>query len=326
MHLASLFCCKDFLNSHLILLHTSKWGIGLTQRTIGNRGKINWKQNGFAYALLLPSLIFLALFTFYPVGKSIYLSFFSSNLNAQNFVGFDQYVQVFQDNIFWKVIGNNLIVAIGTVPVSIFLAVYMAIWLNNKMKGDSFLRASFFYPTIIPMIAIANIWLFIYTPDYGLLDKFLGFFGISGANWLGDPNWVLVAMILMIIWKETGFFMIFYLAGLQNLPGEVYEAVRIEGARPFQIFRKITFPLLMPTTLFVMIIAITNSFKMVDHLYIMTKGGPDNASNLLLFHIYETAFSFWDMGRASVLTVILLVILLGISIFNYAYLDKRIHY
>lgn len=120
--------------------------------------------------------------------------------------------------------------------------------------------------------------------------------------------------------------MLFFLAGLQNLPGEVYEAARIEGARPFQVFRKITFPLLMPTTLFVMVIATTNAFKMVDHLYIMTKGGPDNASNLLLYHIYETAFSYWDMGKASVLTVILLVILLAISIFNYAYLDKRIHY
>ncbi len=176
------------------------------------------------------------------------------------------------------------------------------------------------------MIAIANIWLFIYTPDYGLLDKFIGVFGLTGYNWLGDPDWVMLSMIVMIIWKEAGFFMIFYLAGLQNLPREVYEAAEMEGASAFQAFRKITFPLLMPTTLFVMVIATTNSFKLVDHLYIMTKGGPNNASNLLLYHIYETAFSFWDMGKASVLTVVLLVILLVISVFNYAYLDKRIHY
>ncbi len=120
--------------------------------------------------------------------------------------------------------------------------------------------------------------------------------------------------------------MIFYLAGLQNLPKEAFEAAEMEGARPFQTFRKITFPLLMPTTMFVMVIATTNSFKLVDHLYIMTKGGPDNASNLLLYHIYETAFSFWDSGKASVMTVVLLAILLTISIFNYAFLDKRIHY
>ncbi|MNE50755.1 sn-glycerol-3-phosphate transport system permease protein UgpA [compost metagenome] len=120
--------------------------------------------------------------------------------------------------------------------------------------------------------------------------------------------------------------MIFYLAGLQALPKDVYEAAELDGASPFQRFRKITFPLVMPTTLFVLVIATTNSFKLVDHLYIMTKGGPDNASNLLLYHIYETAFSFWDMGKASVLTVILLAILLVISIVYYGFLDKRIHY
>ncbi|TCZ78974.1 sugar ABC transporter permease [Paenibacillus albiflavus] len=290
------------------------------------KGRINWKENLFAYALLFPSLIFLGLFTFYPILKSIYLSFQSSSFDSPTFVGFDQYAQVLQDEVFFKVLTNNVLLAIGTVPLSILLAIYFAIWVNNKMKGTSILRTAFFYPTLIPMIAIANIWLFIYTPDYGLLDKFLQTFGIQGPNWLGDPSWVMFAMMGMLIWKEAGFFMLFFLAGLQNLPGEVYEAAKIEGARPFQVFRKITFPLLMPTTLFVMVIATTNAFKMVDHLYIMTKGGPDNASNLLLFHIYETAFSYWDMGKASVLTVILLVILLAISIFNYAYLDKRIHY
>lgn len=288
--------------------------------------KINWKENLFAYALLLPSLIFLVMFTFYPIIKSMYSSFLSSSFKDPTFVGFDQYRHVFQDEVFYKVLTNNMLLAIGTVPASIFLAIYFAIWVNNKMKGTGLLRAAFFYPTLIPMIAIANIWLFIYTPDFGLLDKFLNVFGINGANWLGSSTWVMVSMIIMLIWKEAGFFMLFYLAGLQNLPGEVYEAAKIEGARPFRIFRTITFPLLMPTTLFVMVIATTNAFKMVDHLYIMTKGGPNNASNLLLFHIYETAFSFWDMGKASVLTVVLLVILLTISIFNYAYLDKRIHY
>ncbi|UJF32183.1 carbohydrate ABC transporter permease [Paenibacillus hexagrammi] len=284
------------------------------------------RENGFAYALLFPSLVFLALFTFYPTIKSGYLSFFSSNLAGKHFVGAQQYVQVFQDEVFIQALVNNVWLAVGTVPISILIALYLAVWVNSKFVGTGLLRAAFFYPTFIPMIAIANIWLFIYTQDYGLLDKCLSVFGVHSPNWLGDPHWVMFSMIVMVIWKEAGFFMIFYLAGLQNLPKEVYEAADIEGARPLQTFKAITFPLLMPTTLFVMIIAITNSFKLVDHLYIMTKGGPDNASNVLLYHIYETAFSFWDMGKASVLTVILLVILLAISVFNYACLDKRIHY
>lgn len=291
-----------------------------------NFSKVKFKANIFAYTLLLPSLIILIIFTFYPTIKSLFLSFFKWNLNNSEFVGLENYKQVFGNDIFWQVIKNNIILVIGTVPTSILLAMYFAIWINGKLRFNSFLRTSFFYPTIIPMIAIANIWLFIYTPDYGLLDKFLNFFNISGPNWLGDSSWVMISLIVMLIWKETGFFMIFFLAGLQNLPGEVYEAAKIEGARPFQQFRYITFPLLAPTTLFVTIIALTNAFKMVDHLYIMTKGGPDNASNLLLYMIYEVAFSFWDMGQAAVLTVVLLVILLTISIVNYVYFDKRIHY
>ncbi|MBQ4899289.1 sugar ABC transporter permease [Paenibacillus sp. Marseille-P2973] len=253
-------------------------------------------------------------------------SFYESVMNVRHFVGLELYGQVLRDEVFLKVLRNNVLLALVTVPVSILLALYMAVWVNGKLRGRSLIRAAFFYPTLIPMIAIANIWLFIYTPDYGLLDKFLGLFGVDGPSWLGNPSWVLISMMGMLIWKEAGYFMIFFLAGLQALPKEVYQAAELDGAGPIRKFRTITLPLVMPTTLFVLIIATTNSFKLVDHLYIMTKGGPNNASNLLLYHIYETAFSFWDMGKASVLTVILLVILLVISIFYYGYLDKRIHY
>ena len=290
------------------------------------RRRINWKKQAFAYALLLPSLIFLTLFTYYPTLKTIWYSFHSSGFGAKSFVGFDQYTRMFDNEVFWKVLKNNLFLMIMTVPTSILLAMYVAIWVNERMKGNGFLRTAFFHPNVIPMIAIANIWLFIYTPDYGLLDKFLEIIGVNGPNWLGDSRVVMWSMVIMIIWKEVGFFMVFYLAGLQNLPTEIYEAAKLEGIKPLKLFIKITFPLLMPTTLFCMIIATTNSFKLVDHLYIMTKGGPNNASNLLLYHIYENAFSFWDTGAAAVLTVVLLFILLSISIFNYAYLDKRIHY
>ncbi|WP_053220324.1 carbohydrate ABC transporter permease [Virgibacillus senegalensis] len=286
----------------------------------------SFKQNMFAYALLLPSFIFLALFTFYPTLKSIHLSFYSGPMTRLEFSGFAQYKEVFTDEVFKQVIINNLIFVIGTVPTSLFLAMYLAIWLNKKMKGSALLRTSFFYPTVIPLIAVANIWLFVYTPKYGLLEKFLNMVGLNGPNWLGNPQTVMIALIIMIIWKDAGFFMIFYLAGLQNLPKDVYEAAMIEGAKPFHMFRHITFPLLMPTTLFVMIVAITNAFKNVDHLYIMTKGGPDNASNLLLYYIYEVAFTNWDLGKAAVLTVILITVLLAITAFNYLYLDKKIHY
>lgn len=284
------------------------------------------RENAFAYALLLPSFIFLALFTFYPIIKSIKLSFYSGPVTRLSFAGLDQYKSVLTDSLAGKVLLNNAIFLIGTVPIGLMLAMWLAIWLNKKLKGSALLRASFFYPVVVPLIAVANIWLFVYTPKYGLAERLLSVFSAHGPNWLGNSSIVMIALIIMIIWKDVGFYMIFYLAGLQNLPTDVYEAATLEGAKPFQVFRKITFPLMMPTTLFVGIVAVTNSFKNVDHLYIMTKGGPDNASNLLLYYIYEVAFTNWDLGKAAVLTLVLIFILLVITAFNFFYLDKRIHY
>lgn len=284
------------------------------------------RKNLFAYALLLPTFIFLSAFTFYPILKSINLSFQTGPATRLQFAGLDQYKNVMTDPLVGKVLFNNVIFLIGTVPTGMFLAMALAVWLNKKIKGIAFLRASFFYPVVIPLIAVANIWLFIYTPGYGLADRFLSLLGEQGPNWLGESSIVMVAIIITIIWKDVGFYMIFYLAGLQNLPTDVYEAAYLEGAKPFYIFRKITFPLMMPTTLFVMIVAITNSFKNVDHLYIMTDGGPSNASNLLLYYIFDVGFSQWDLGKAAVLTLILIAILLAITAFNFFYLDRKIHY
>src|SRR5699024_5594123 len=245
------------------------------------------RENTFAYALLLPSFIFLALFTFYPIIKSIKLSFYSGTVTRLEFAGLDQYIRVLTDALAGKVLLNNALFMIGTVPIGLLLAMWLAIWLNKKMKGRAILRASFFYPVVVPLIAVASLWLFTYTPMYGWADRLLSGLSIHGPNWLGNSSVVMVALIIMIIWKDVGFYMIFYLAGLQNLPTDVYEAAMIEGAKPFQIFRKITFPLMMPTTLFVGIVAITNSFKNVYHLYIMTKCGLDNHSNMLFYYIYE---------------------------------------
>jgi sn-glycerol 3-phosphate transport system permease protein len=185
---------------------------------------------------------------------------------------------------------------------------------------------AYFTPTILPMIAVANIWLFFYTPDIGLIDQAASWFGIGGHNWLGDPATVLPAIIVMTIWKEAGFFMIFYLAALQNIPPELEEAARLEGSTRWYYFRRVLFPLLMPTTLFVMINAVLNAFKLVDHLFVLTKGGPDNASNLLLYYIFESAFSYFDTNYAATLTVILLGLLAMMALMQFYVLDKRVHY
>ncbi|MDI4648654.1 carbohydrate ABC transporter permease [Cohnella hashimotonis] len=289
---------------------------------------MRWKTNVFAWLLLLPSLVFLFLFTFYPIAKTIRLSLYQADLATSKplFVGVDNYVRLLDDSIFLKVLTNNLWFALGTVPASIALAMVMAVFVNKATRGIGLVRAAFFYPTVIPMIAAANIWLFIYTPEYGLLSRAVTALGASDMNWLGSPHTVMWALIVMMVWKEAGYFMIFYLAGLQNVSPDLYESAYVDGVSRWTIFRKITFPLLMPTTLFVAIVALTNSFKLVDHLMVMTKGGPDNASSLLLYYIYETAFSFWDQGVASALTVVMIGLLLLLSALQFFGLDKKVHY
>ncbi len=225
------------------------------------------------------------------------------------------------DSVFRQSFFNNLIIALVSIPCSISLAVCMAVFANKARYMQGFVKVAFFYPTLLPMIAAANIWLFIYTPQYGLLGQFLG-----NVNILGSTQTALPALIVMLIWKEAGYIMIFYLAGLQGISRELYEAARIDGASGIESFRHITWPLLRPTTLFVSIVTLTNSFKMVDHLYIMTKGGPSNATNMLLFYIYQTGFEFWDIGRASAMTTALVLLLIVVAMTRFFSQDKKIFY
>ena len=247
-------------------------------------------------------------------------------VRPSRFVGLDNYAALAGDPIFWQVLRNNFGFALGTIPTSVALALLMAIWVNQRLPARAFTRMAYFTPTILPMIAVANIWLFFYTPQIGLLDRVGAAFGASSHNWLGSPDTVMGCLIAMTIWKEAGFFMIFYLAALQSLPPELEEAARIEGASRWIVFRRVTFPLLMPTTLFVLVNATINSFKLVDHLFILTKGGPDNASNLLLYYIYQVAFSFFDTAYASTLTVVLLLLLAALSLAQFQLIEKRVHY
>jgi len=282
----------------------------------------------YGWLLLTPAAILLIAFTYYPIGATLADSLFSRGnpVRPAQFIGLENYALMADDPIFWQVLWNNALFALGTIPTSIALALLMALMVNRALPGRALARMAFFTPTILPMIAVANIWLFFYTPDIGLIDQIAGLVGLPGHNWLGDPDTVLGAIIVMTVWKEAGFFMIFYLAALQTVPPELWEAARLEGAARWTYFRRILFPLLMPTTLFVLINAILNSFKLVDHLFILTKGGPDNASNLLLYYIFETAFSFFDTTYAATLTVVLLALLAVLSLLQYGVLDKRIHY
>ena len=282
----------------------------------------------YGWLLLTPAAILLIGFTHYPAVATLIDSFFTTGtvVRPSKFAGLANYASLADDPIFWQVLRNNLYFAAATIPTSIAIAMLMAIWVNDRLPARALVRMSYFTPTILPMVAVANLWLFFYTPQIGLLDKVGALFGAGSHNWLGDPSTVMACMAVMTVWKEAGFFMIFYLAALQSLPPELEEAAKVEGASRWYYFRRVTFPLLMPTTLFVLVNATINSFKLVDHLFILTKGGPDNASNLLLYYIYQVAFSFFDTAYASTLTVVLLALLAGMAVIQFQLIEKRVHY
>ena len=280
------------------------------------------------WLLLLPAAALLALFTHFPVFATIVDSFYATSRAGKPgpFVGLENYQVMAADEVFWRSLWNNVWYSLGTIPVSITLALVMALWVNSAMRGRTWLRVAFFTPTILPMIAVANIWLFFYTPQYGLLEKLTTSLGFGTHNWLGSESTALACVMVVAIWKDAGFFMIFYLAALQSIPPSLAEAAALEGAPRGYYLRRIVLPLLMPTTLFVLVNAVINSFRLVDHIVVMTRGGPNNATSLLLFHIYQVGFSFWDTGYAAALTLVLLVILATAAIGQFVFLDKKVHY
>ncbi|PRY64223.1 carbohydrate ABC transporter membrane protein 1 (CUT1 family) [Vreelandella songnenensis] len=278
--------------------------------------------------LLLPAALLLTTFAYIPTVTTLISSLFLPGFRGApaEFVGLENYQVLFIDPTFWKVARNNLLYALGTIPTSIALALGMALFVNARLPGRGLVRMAYFTPTILPMIAAANIWMFFYAPQIGLFNKLLGALGFSGVNWLGDPAVALGSVMAMSVWKEAGFFMIFYLAALQGMPPELKEASDLEGTSRWSFFWRVTFPLLMPTTLFVLINALINAVRVVDHLFILTKGGPNNATNLLLYYVYENSFAFFDRTTAATITVVILLTLAIIATLKFTLLDRRTHY
>ncbi len=280
------------------------------------------------WLLLSPALVMLTVFAFYPSVATLWTSLFSrgTRFRPTEFVGVENYERLFSDPTFWVVAKNNLLYAGVTIPISIALALMMALWANSKIPARSFVRTAYFTPTVLPMIAAANLWLFFYTPGFGVLDQIGALFGADSVNWLGQPETALWAICAVTIWKEAGFFMIFYLAALQTIPPDLEEAAEIEGASRWTYTRRVVLPLLMPTTLFILVNAMINSVKLIDHLFILTKGGPSDASKLILYYIWESAFAFFDAPAAAAMTVLVLAVLGGLAAFQFFVIDRRTHY
>ena len=286
------------------------------------------RQAIYGWLMLSPAALMLSIFAFYPSGATFFSSLFSRHTRRKpsEFIGLENYSDLFADPTFWLIVKNNLFYAAITIPVSIVIALSMALWANSKIPARGFVRTAYFTPTVLPMIAAANLWLFFYTPGLGVLDQIGSLFGLPSVNWLGQPETALWAIIFVTIWKEAGFFMIFYLAALQTIPEDYKEAADIEGTSRWTYTRRIVLPLLMPTTLFILVNAMINSVKLIDHLFILTKGGPSDASKLILYYIWEMAFAFFDAPHAAAMTILILLVLCIVAAIQFIYLDRRTHY
>lgn len=279
------------------------------------------------YLLILPTLIFVIIFTIYPTISSVIGSLYKQRLNIPKFRepvfhGFGNYQELFSSPEFLMILRNTITYVVILVPITVIAALFFAMWLRKPRFAK--LRIAIFHPAILPMVSAATIWLFFLTPDYGLFNAFLRFFGYSGAeNWVSNPNMALGALIVVAFWKDAGFYMIYYLAGIQNLPEDVYEALKLEGARPITVLFRFTLPLLRRTTLFVTTVAVIGAFRNVDHIFIMTSGGPSGSSTLLLYELWQVRFDQLNMGHASAITVILVVILLAFTITNFLFQEHK---
>jgi sn-glycerol 3-phosphate transport system permease protein len=293
-----------------------------------SRGRRRWVRYLRPYAYILPTFVFLAVFTHWPILRTFYLSFFKWNMASptMEFVGLVNFAQAWNAPVFWEVLRNSLLFAAGTVPLTLALALVLALLINQKIRGLALYRALLFYPTMIPMAAAAMIWLWILTPNYGLLNYYGKWVGLPDVHWLGHSTLALWALVLVGVWKRVGYYMVIYLAGLQVIPEHLYEAARIEGAGAWQRFWRVTFPLVSPTTFFVGVMAVIDAFQAIDQVYLMTGGGPGNATNLFIFYIYQNAFRFFDFGYGSAVSAILFLILLGLTLLVFRTLHRKVHY
>ena len=287
------------------------------------------RKDVLGWSLMLPSLLFLGCFTIYPIIKSIINSFQKVNLGKQTykFIGLKNYIKVFNDKTFHVVLENTFLFALIVIPLSMVIGFCLASLVKKEQRGVGFARALIYYPNIAPTIGFATVWTYLLTPTVGLIAKLSMALGLPAMDYLNDPQYAIFTIMVVYLWREAGFVMIFYTSGLQNISQEYYEAARIDGASAWTTLRKITLPLVKPTTVFVLTCTMANSFKMVDLIVTMTtKGGPNNATNVLMHHIYQTAFAYWDIGQASVLTVVMLAFMLVVSMVQFVGMDRKTHY
>lgn len=281
-----------------------------------------------AFIYLLPSIILFSTFVFYPMFKTIYLSFFLTDQqgNEALFVGLDNYINLLQSETFLKSIKATILFVLYTVPTTIFISLFLALLANEKLKGIGFFRTIYSSTMSISVAASSVVWLFLFHPSVGVFNRVLSVFGIKEVQWLLDPEWALLSVSISTIWLNLGFSFLILLGGLQNIDEHLYESAKLDGASYFYQLRRITIPMLSPTLFFIITISLINAFQTFGQIDILTKGGPSEATNLIVYSIYQDAFIHYQFGTASAQSVILFIFIFIATIFQFKLGEKKVHY
>jgi multiple sugar transport system permease protein len=288
------------------------------------KNQMRAQEQRAAFLFILPSTLGLLVFMVGPSLASLAISFTNWPLiRTPSFNGIQNYITLVQDRLFWVTLQNTAVYTFFKVPINIFISLIIAVLVNQGIKGQNFLRTIFFLPMILSSVAVALIWRpLLETSSLGLVNRYLGFLGLGPIPWLSSTTWSMPSLIIVALWKEFGYFMVIFLAGLQGISRTYYEAAEIDGAGPVSQFFTITIPLISPTTFFIFVTSIIGSFQIFDLSTVLTDGGPANSTNTLVMYIYQAGFRFLRMGYASALAIVLFVIILIFTIIQ-NYLSKR---
>ncbi|WP_375450490.1 carbohydrate ABC transporter permease [uncultured Devosia sp.] len=280
------------------------------------------------YLFVAPLLAFIAVFTYIPIVSSVNLSVHSWNFMSPDmpFVGADNYARLFASSDFWNSLRVTSIFAAISVPVRLVLALVIASYLKRETFTSRTLRGALFLPWVTSAVSIAVVFSWVFSTDYGMVNAVLAWMGMGRVPWLQDPTLALLVLIFINTWKQLGYDVVIYIAGLQAVPQELYDAAAIDGGKRLQVFRRVTVPLIMPTTYFLLVVSVIEAFQVFTIISVMTRGGPAGATDMLVHLLYRTGFVLFDIGTGSALAVLLFILLIALALIKSQVIGKRVHY
>lgn len=286
------------------------------------------KDAGAAAFFLAPAMVLFLAFTGIPVISALFISFTSWDLfRPPTWIGLDNYSRLTQDAIFAKVLKNTAWFVLASVPLQMGIGLLAALALNRGIRGQNFFRVAYFLPAVTSTIAAALVWAWLFNSNYGVINALLSGLGVTDPpRWLASTKWAMPAVIIVSVWQNAGYAMVLFLAGLQNIRTDLYDAAALDSCRGWRRLWFITLPMLSPTTFFVLVISIIGSFQVFELVFIMTEAGPANATNTLVYYIYQNGFQFYQMGYASAAAMVLFVIVLAITMVQYVSQKRWVHY